>query len=415
MAGNRASFFEDDEINFVFLIALGGAYDRVADVGACLAIAGQIEDGNAGSAYDAFTAAGARLAAIADEAARGGHRVSAREAYMQAANYTFAATYFADRMGEPERFAPTWLRHQELWDKSAALLDPPMEHVAIPYEGTTLPGYLFKADDSGRRRPLLILNNGSDGGMVAAWTLGAAAALARGYNVLTFYGPGQGLALLERHLYFRPDWEKVITPVVDYALDRANVDPDRIALLGISQAVHWVPRATAFERRIAAAIADPGVFDVSTSWTRHLPPEMLALLDGAQQEQFDRFFFEGVDQSTGAVFAFRSRPYGFASPYETYRAVREYTLAGVVDRIRCPMLICDPEHEAFWPGQSQQLSDALSCPKTLVKLTAAEGADLHCEPKAPGLRAQRIFDWLDATLNRNQDDCGALRWEKATP
>jgi hypothetical protein len=34
MAGNGASFFEDDEINFVFLIALGGAYDRVADVGA---------------------------------------------------------------------------------------------------------------------------------------------------------------------------------------------------------------------------------------------------------------------------------------------------------------------------------------------------------------------------------------------
>jgi hypothetical protein len=240
--------------------------------------------------------------------------------------------------------------------------------------------------------------------MVAAWTLGAAAALTRGYNVLTFYGPGQGLALLEQRLYFRPDWEKVITPVVDYALNRADVDPDRIALLGISQAGYWVPRAMAFEHRVAAAIADPGVFDVSTSWMRHLPPEMLALLDGGRQEEFDRFFFEGVDQSTRAMFAFRSRPYGFASPYETYRAVRDYTLAAVVDRIRCPMLICDPEHEEFWPGQSRQLYDALSCLKSLVKLTAAEGADLHCEPKAPGLRAQRIFDWLDATLDRNQGD-----------
>jgi hypothetical protein len=404
MAGSRASFFEDDEINFVFLIALGGAYDRVADAGACLAIAGQIEDGNGRSAHAAFAAAGARLAAIADEAARGGRRISAREAYMQAANYTSAATYFTDRMGEPERFAPTWLCHQELWDKSAALLDPPMEHLAIPYEGTTLPGYFFKVDESGRRRPLLILNNGSDGGMVAAWTLGAAAALARGYNVLTFYGPGQGLALLEQQLCFRPDWEKVITPVVDYACNRADVDPDRIALLGISQAGYWVPRAIAFEHRVRAAIADPGVFDVSTSWTRHLPPEMLALLDGGRQGEFDRFFFEGVDQGTKAMFAFRSRPYGFASPYETYRAVREYTLACVVDRIRCPMLICDPEHEEFWPGQSQRLYDALSCPKSLVRFTAAEGADLHCEPKAPGLRAQRIFDWLDATLNRNRSD-----------
>ena len=163
MGGSRARFFEDDEINFVFLIALGGAYDRVADVGACLAIADQITDGDAASAYDAFTAAGARLAAIAETAAAAGRRISACEAYLQAANYTFAATYFADRMGAPERLAPTWRRHQALWNAGAALLDPPMEQVRIRYENTTLPGYVFKADDSGRRRPLLILNNGSDG------------------------------------------------------------------------------------------------------------------------------------------------------------------------------------------------------------------------------------------------------------
>jgi hypothetical protein len=62
----------------MFLIALGGAYERVADVGTCFAIAGQIEDGDGRSAHAAFAAAGARLAAIGDEAARGGHRVSAR-------------------------------------------------------------------------------------------------------------------------------------------------------------------------------------------------------------------------------------------------------------------------------------------------------------------------------------------------
>jgi hypothetical protein len=32
-----------------------------------------------------------------------------------------------------------------------------------------------------------------------------------------------------------------------------------------------VPRAVAFEKRIAAAIADPGVMDVSTSWDANLP------------------------------------------------------------------------------------------------------------------------------------------------
>ena len=57
----------------------------------------------------------------------------------------------------------------------------------------------------------------------------------RGYHCLSFNGPGQGDSLWVRKLYFRPDWEKVITPVVDYALRRREVDPMRIALIGVSQ------------------------------------------------------------------------------------------------------------------------------------------------------------------------------------
>ncbi|HLH26090.1 MAG TPA: hypothetical protein VK066_26535 [Chloroflexota bacterium] len=400
---SAAHFFQDEDFDFVFLGVLGGAYYQVADVGTCLAIADQIRDGDAASAVQAMTAAGDRLAAIADEAAAAGRRVSARQAYQQAANYTFAATYFVDRMGAPERFAPTWLRHQQLWDQGAALLEPPVERVRIPYEGTTLPGFFFNVDDSRRRRPLLIFNNGSDGSLVNAWTQGAAPALERGYNCLTFYGPGQGTALLEQRLYFRPDWEKVLTPVVDYALGRPEVEPGQIAVLGVSQGGYWVPQAVAFEQRVAAAVADPGVWNVATSWMANLPPPMAALLAAGQKAEFDQYMDEGLrdEPVAAATLAFRMRPYGLASPYDVFNAVEQYTLAGgVAERIRCPMLVTDPEGEQFWPGQSQQLYDALPGPKLLVPFTAAEGADLHCEVKAPGLRAQRIFDWLDSTLGR---------------
>jgi hypothetical protein len=396
---SAARFFADEDFNFVFHNVLGGAYYRIADVGACLAIADEITDGDSASAVQAMTAAGDRLAAIADQAAAAGHRVSARDAYMQAANYTFAASYFVDGMGAPERFGPLWLRHQTLWDEATALLEPPVEHVRIAYEGTTLPGFFYPAA-AGQRRPLLVFNNGSDGGMPSAWAMGLAAALDRGYHCLAFYGPGQGTALVQQHLYFRPDWEKVITPVVDYAMTRPDVDPARIALLGISQGGYWVPRAVAFEQRVAAAVADPGVWDVSTSWTGHLPPELLALLDAGDKAAFDEYMTEGLREAPAlaATLRFRMRPYGLSSPFEVYRAAQQYTLAGVAERIRCPLLITDPDDEAFWPGQSQQLYDALPGPKTLVRFTAAEGGDLHCEPKVPGLRAQRIFDWLDATL-----------------
>jgi hypothetical protein len=53
--------------------------------------------------------------------------------------------------------------HRECFDEAATRFDPPVEKIEIPYEETTLPSYLFKAGNSGRSRPLLLLNMGSDG------------------------------------------------------------------------------------------------------------------------------------------------------------------------------------------------------------------------------------------------------------
>ena len=39
--------------------------------------------------------------------------------------------------------------------------------------------------------------------------------------------------------------------------------------------------------------------------------------------------------------------------------------------------------------------DALRCPKTLLRFTAAEGADGHCEMKNRSLLNRRVLDWLD--------------------
>jgi hypothetical protein len=230
---------------------------------------------------------------------------------------------------------------------------------------------------------------------------GAAAAIARGYHALTFDGPGQGQALFEQGLHFRPDWEAVVTPVVDYARSRDDVDPDRIALLGVSQAGYWVPRAVAFEDRIAAAVADPGVVDVSEAMTSQLPASMRKLLEQGNQKKFDSelHLVERFSKSLRYTMKFRSLPYGTSSPFEMFKLAGEYRLdAETAKQIRCPLLITDPENEQFWPGQSQRLAELVGGSATLMPFTAAEGADGHCEPRAPVLRAQRIFDWLDEQL-----------------
>jgi hypothetical protein len=387
----------DPEDEFNLMMALGKAYYSCASVGRVLRIAGQLQPDQPERAFQAFATAGEEARSLADDGVRRHRNVSARQAFLWAANYFFSATYFADGFANSERFKPTWERGRDCWDQAVALFQPRVESIRIPYQGTTLPGYFFRVDESQKRRPLLILNNGSDGSVLDMWTWGAAGGVARGYNCLTFDGPGQGAALWRQQLYFRPDWERVITPVVDYALGRPEVDPRRIALQGISQGGYWVPRAVAFEHRIAAAIADPGVHNVATSWTAHLSPELLQLLNTGQKEAFNA----ALDQASPAQRAalrFRTRPYGLATPFDVYRAAAAYNLKEVAGQIRCPMLITDPDGEAFWPGQSQQLYDMLRCPKKLVRFTAGEGADLHCEPKDPGLRDLRVFDWLDEVL-----------------
>ncbi len=296
---------------------------------------------------------------------------------------------------------PIWREHRECFERFGELCDPPVEPLEIPCDGDTLKGWFFAADDSGAARPTVILNNGSDGPVTSMWPR-AEAAIARGYNAMTFDGPGQGETLWEQDIPFRPDWEQVITPIVDLLEARADVDSDRIAIIGVSQGGYWVPRAVAFEKRIAAAVADPGVVDVSTAWTENFPKSMIKLADEGERDKFDkqfRFAEHFIGKTTRQTLAFRMKPYRTESMYEAIEAVRAYRLDDVVERITTPMLVTDPEDEQFWPGQSRQLYEALPGPdKEIVVFTAAEGANWHCEPMGQALADQRIFDWLDERL-----------------
>jgi hypothetical protein len=399
LAAHQTSyFFKNSAFEFVILTSLGRAYHQGGNVGKVLYLIKQIEDGNFESAYQAMIAAGDEARALAEKSEKAGHVESARQAYLWAQNYYDSATYFADGTGDPTRITTAWQLMDDCWLTSISLFDPPIEQVSIPYEGIALRGFYFRGKSSREKRPLLILVNGSDGSALDMWMLGAAGATARGYDCLTFDGPGQGYALWKQGLSFRPDWEPVITPVVDFALSREGVDPKRIAVQGISQGGYWVPRAVAFEKRIAAAIADPGVVDVSASWTATLPPPMMELLEAGRKDEFDGYMNKMLDPATKNSLAFRMRPYGSTSYFDVFKATMDYDLTEVIGKIECPMLITEPANEAFWPGQSGRLYDLLTCPKTLIPFSASDGADLHCEPAGYGLRDLRVFNWLDKTL-----------------
>jgi hypothetical protein len=204
--------------------------------------------------------------------------------------------------------------------------------VQVPYEDTTLPGYLLRPDDTGAARPTLVMTNGSDESLPGLLGNGAAEALARGWNAFVFDGPGQQSMLFERGVPFRYDWEAVLTPVIDALVARPDVDASALTGYGVSQGGYWITRAVAFEKRMVAAVADPGVVDVSAGWTAHLPPALLDLLNSGQKDAFNAAMAKAqADASPEAArtLAFRSKPYGLTDPFDLFTEVRKYQVRDV--------------------------------------------------------------------------------------
>jgi hypothetical protein len=135
---------------------------------------------------------------LAEAALAAGRAETARAAFFRAANYHRNAGVML--MGAPldPRLRASNAAQTTAFRQGAALLAAPPNILAIPFEGTTLPGYHFRAAGAGPR-PTLILLGGYDGTAEELFFSNGAAALARGYDVLAFDGPGQGSALpLER-------------------------------------------------------------------------------------------------------------------------------------------------------------------------------------------------------------------------
>lgn len=387
------------EWDFTVRSILGKSARGGADAGEVLATVASVQPGDRAGWFAAWVALGERVAAIAAGSAAAGHRVSAARAYLRAADYFAVAVNSVDGLGgDTAGLLPAFRASRAAWEGFVANTRWPVERVDVPYEGSSMPGWLFRPDGSGAKRPTLVLNNGSDGSISGCWCEGAEGGLERGYNVLLFDGPGQQSMLFERDVPFRYDWEKVLTPVVDFLLARDDVDAARLALYGVSQAGYWVPRALAFEHRFAAAIADGGVVSVARTWLANFPPPLLALYRSGDKAAFDQRMRQGMS-GPGAgpareTWAFRARPYGVEGYSAVLDEVCRYDVSGVAGQIATPLFITDPDGEQFFAGQPAELA-ALVPGATLARFTQEEGASYHCQPLARELTEQRMFDWLD--------------------
>jgi alpha-beta hydrolase superfamily lysophospholipase len=379
---------------------LGAAWQGMAEISECLDTASRIEAGNVSSWVSEWISTADRVRVMADASLAKDHRLSAGETYLRAANYYRAGLIYIDDPSHPDMLRATE-QSVESYEKALDLLSMPVTPVEIPYEGTTLPGYFFRSPIADEKAPLLIAFEGWDAWPEEVTYLGQSA-IRRGYHCLLFHGPGQGRALRQQGLVYRPDWENVVTPVVDFALTQPGVDPDRLALMGISFGGALATRAVAFEKRIKLCIANPAVY----SWWESLSGFLFSQqggLDALLRENPEAFNtamrqFGKLDPTYEWWINATQWKHGASSPAELMLMLQQFTNADIADRITCHVLIMDGEAEEFTAGQAKKMYDALTCPKDYMLFTKEDTGLMHCQTAALAVANQWMFDWLDENI-----------------
>ncbi|MCV7221224.1 alpha/beta hydrolase family protein [Mycolicibacterium elephantis] len=400
----RVAGFEDPELDFQLLRQLGAAAYGGASVGECLAAAARIRKAGSHSWTDVFAELGDRQHSDAQRLAGLGHRFSARDRYLHAANSYRAAEYFSP-FGT-DRHVELGLASRRAFLAAMAENRTDIEELWLPWRGQRLPGYRFTPENASGRGPTLIATSGFDGTLEETYFQVGAAALERGFRVLQICGPGQmDTARTEPTTSFVPDTESWVSPWIDVALEQPGVDPDRLGLLGISFGGYFVLRAAAHEPRIRAVVANSPIIDLRAYLVSFVagmggdPEEVLTPEQDFSIDDIDQISDADMPPPVKEMSRSLIRRFGQTMFLNAFHYLREFNLDPA--SIRCPALALVGSGEGGEPMRQYEVFAARSGgPVTQRVFTPDEGADTHCQLGNLVLSNAVTLDWLEDVLGR---------------
>ena len=389
-------FSDNPDFDFEIRNILGQAVGGAADPGEVLAATAGIRKNDHAGWFYAWQQLGQRTAEAAQACAAAGHRVSAAGAFLRASAYFGVAVNAASSLKDSAELTPTFREQRDAWESFVANTPANVRRVDIPYESSSMPGWLFRPVHAGPA-PTLVVVNGSDGALAGLWastgcrcagarlqraplrrTRPAVAALrarralpsglgARAHACLRLprrarrrrRGPHRGLRHQPGRVLGRTG-HRVRAPL--RRRDHRPRSRRRLRILDVSAAEK--PHEAARQRAEREVRQGDGLrYEVLTRDRTHLavpcPPVRRRRLrrDRQRGPRLQRGRRRRAHHDTPA----HHQPGG--------RAV----LARAGRGARIPH-----------PGRLHH-----------VRFTAAEGAGEHCQPLARTLTAQRMFDWLD--------------------
>ena len=313
-----------------------------------------------------------------------GHRTSAAGYLCRAANYYHVGERFLQPKSEG---LAAYKRGVDCFRDAAQLVRRPrIEHVEIPYEGTSLPAVLVHAEPLPGRSgpaPAMVFFDGFDITKEIQYFKGVPDLVARGIACLLVDGPGNGESVRFRNLYLHHETERYGTAAYEFLAARPEIDAKRIGVMAISLGGYYAPRAAAFEPRFAACIAWGAQWDYWQIW----------------KNRFDKLDSGNVP-SLSVPWRHLLWIFNVATREEAMKKLEGFRLDGVVQKIRCPFLMVHGEGDEQIPlAVARQCFDAVgSKQKTFRLFTREEGGYHHCQIDNASIGIAAMWDWLEDTL-----------------
>ena len=311
-----------------------------------------------------MTRIGDKREAMARAAAAEGHLVTARQNYFTAAAYYTMAQGPIHEDGNAVNLALS-AKKNACYDKFIQYTGHRIEKVEVPFEATSLPGYLHFPPGTSGRVPCVVFLGGMDNFKEMLVTSPSDKFLERGIAVLTFDGPGQNEARISRNIVCTEDnFISAGKSAMDLLLARSDIDPDRIGITGISMGSFWLTQIVAHDHRYKAAAG---------FYICHEPGQA-TLLNVAIPVFKDRYMWMAGYHDEDAFDEF----------------AKKLTLEGLGAKITCPYLSVAGEDDDLSPVEhTYKLHDEIKSPNTLVVYRG----ELHGVTDNMDVRAF-IADWM---------------------
>jgi dienelactone hydrolase len=359
----------------------GGEIDEINRVGLRLKNRG----GEDRAWFEEWAAEAERLEKIGDERASKGHKISAARYLFRAAHYYHVGERFVQPKTEQSQAA--YKRGVDAFRRAAGYVrHPRLEHVEVPYEGTSLPGIIVHGDPlPGRtgKAPVMIFLDGFDVTKEIQYFRGIPDLAARGISCLLLDGPGNGEAIRFRGLMLHHETERHAGAAYDYLAGRNEFDPKRIGIMALSLGGYYAARAASMDHRFACAISWGPEWDYHTKWKQRL--ERMA---------------RGEVLSLSVPWEHLLWVFGVKTKEEAFTRLEGFKLDGVIQKMRCPYLLMHGEGDQQAPMEHAQkmIAAAGSERKELKVFTREEGGYHHCQVDNTSIGTAYMWDWLEDVL-----------------